>query len=207
MVLLKRLLPAALAGAAGVVLLLAIMATAGLFGLKLGFQTKTIDRSQPALLLSIQELSQYHAAVGNFEVIVDKEEDVPWVPDVIAGERSLFVAGGTVNAYVDFAGFKAGDLKMSDDGTSVQIRLPAAQLDKPNLDHERTYLFSQDRGIIDRVDDALSTPDQSELYKLAEKKLAAAAEASDLTRQAEANTKAMLTSMFSSLGLEVTFVS
>jgi hypothetical protein len=192
---------------AAVVLLVAFMATVGIFGHKLGFQTKTIDRSQPALLLSIQELSQYHAAVGNFEVIVDKQEDVPWVPDVIAGKRSLFVAGGTVNAYVDFAGFKAGDLKLSDDGTSVQIRLPEAQLDKPNLDHERTYLFSQDRGIVDRVDDALSTPDQSELYKLAEKKMAAAAEASDLTRQAEANTKAMLTSMFSSLDMKVTFIS
>ncbi len=204
MVLLKRILLAIAVIAIG---LLAIMATTGLFGHKLGFQTKTIDRSQPALLLSIQELSQYHAAVGNFEVIIDTEVDVPWVPDVIAGERSLFVAGGTVNTYVDFAGFKSGDLKMSDDGASVQIRIPTAQLDKPNLDHERTYLFSQDRGIVDRVDDALSTPDQSELYKLAEKKLAAAAEASDLTRQAEANTKTMLTGMFSSLELEVTFIS
>lgn len=74
-----------------------------------------------------------------------------WVPGFIADERSLFVAAGTVDAYVDFSGLAEGDLTLSDDGKSVEIRLPEAQLDKPNLDQGRTYLFSQERGVIDRV--------------------------------------------------------
>jgi hypothetical protein len=181
------------------------LGVAGLFDITNPFQSRTTDRSQPALLTSIQDISQYHAAVGNFEVVLDVEHDVNWVPAFIAGERSLFVAAGTVNAYVDFSGLAERDLTLSADGKSVKIRLPQAKLDKPNLDQNRTYLFSQDRGVVNRAGDALSAQDQSELYKLAEKKLVTAAEESKLAQQAEENTRAMLTGMFKSLGLQVTF--
>jgi Protein of unknown function (DUF4230) len=150
-------------------------------------------------------LSQYHAAVGNFEVVLDVKHDVDWVPGFIAGERSLFVAAGTVNAYVDFSGLAELDLTLSVEGKSVKIRLPDAKLDKPNLDQDRTYLFSQERGVVNRYRDALSVQDQSELYKLAEQKLVSAAEESELAQQAEENTRAMLTGLFKSLDIEVTF--
>jgi hypothetical protein len=35
------------------------------------FRSFQTDRSQPALLKSIRDVSQYHAAVGNFEVVID----------------------------------------------------------------------------------------------------------------------------------------
>ncbi|HRY11503.1 MAG TPA: DUF4230 domain-containing protein [Candidatus Nanopelagicales bacterium] len=184
---------------------LAGLGGAGLFGISNPFQSKTTDRSQPALLMSIQDISQFHAAVGNFEVVLDVEQDPDWVPDFIAGERSLFVAAGTVEAYIDFTGLAEGDLALSDDGKSVEIRLPAAQLDKPNLDQDRTYLFSQERGLINRVGDALSTPDLQELYKLAEQKLVTAASESKLKQQAEENTKTMLIGMFNALGIKASF--
>ena len=56
------------------------------------------------------------------------------MPGHIAGERSLFVAAGTVDAYVDFSGLSEGDLVLERDGESVKIRLPEAELDKPNLE-------------------------------------------------------------------------
>lgn len=115
------------------------------------------------------------------------------------------MAAGTVNAYVDFSTLGEGDLELSEDGESVTIRMPEVELDKPNLDQERTYLFPQERGLVDRVEDAISTEDQSDLYQLAEEKLAAAAAESGLTEQAEENTRTMLTGMFGSLDLEVTF--
>lgn len=168
-------------------------------------KTETIDRSQPALLKSIQDISEFHAAVGNFEVVIDVEKDVPWVPDFIAGERSLFVAAGTVDAFVDFSGLGEGDLSLSDDGTSVEIRLPDAQLAEPNLDQDRTYLYSQDRGVINRLGDVFSSQDQQELYQHAEDKLATAADESELRQQAEDNTRAMLIGMFAALDITVTF--
>lgn len=187
------------------VLLLATLGLAGLLGFKTPFHEQTIDRSQPALLKSVQELSQYHAAVGNFEVILDIEKDVDWVPDFVAGERSLFVAAGTVNAYVDFSGLADGDLKLSEDGRTVTIRLPEPQLDKPNLDQERTYLFSQDRGVLNRIGDAFASKDLQTVYTLAEEKIAAGAKESELTQRAAENTKAMLIGMFNALDIKVTF--
>ena len=175
-------------------------------GISNPFATETIDRSQPALLLSVQELSQYHAAVGNFEVIIDEEKNVPWVPSFIAGERSLFIAGGTVSAYVDFSGLGDGDLELSEDGQTVVIRIPKAQLDRPNLDHDRTYLFSQKRGYINRYQDAITSADQRELYKKATEKLEKAAKQSELRSQADTNARSMLTGMFGALNLKVKFV-
>lgn len=183
------------------------LGAAGLLGINLPFQSRTIDRSQPAMLKSVQDINQFHAAVGNFEVVLDYEDDVNWVPSFIAGERSLFVAAGTVNAYVDFSALAEGDLELSEDGTSVEILLPEAKLDKPNLDLDpgRTYLFSQERGVINRIGDALSTQDQQELYRLAEQKMVSAAEESELVHQAEENTRAMLIGMFNAVDIKVTF--
>lgn len=175
------------------------------FGWDNPFDPRDIDRSNPPILVSIQDLSQYHAAVGNFEVVIDDEKDIPWIPGVLAGERSLFIASGTVNAYVDFADLSENDIVMSPDGASVEIRLPEAELDRPNLAHDRTRLFSQDRGIVNRYIDALTTQDQSDLYEQATQKLQDAAEASELASQAETNTRAMLTGMFAASGLKVTF--
>jgi hypothetical protein len=191
------------AGAVGVVTWLV---PASLLDLRNPFRSETVDRSQPVLLTSIQDISEYHAAVGNFEIVLDYEDDVTWVPGFIAGERSLFVAAGTVDAYVDLAGLTDGDLTVSDDGTSAEVRLPDATLGEPNLDQGRTYLFSQERGVVNRLGDALSTQDQQELYQRAEEKLAAAAAESELERQAEENTRAMLTGLFDSLDVTVTFV-
>lgn len=203
----KSMLLRVIAGVAVGLLVLGLggLGMAKLLGISVPFQTHTTDRSQPVLLKSIQELKQYHAAVGTFQVIVDVKDDVDWVPDFLAGERSLFVAAGTVNAYVDFSGFAEGDLRLSEDGKSVTIRLPAAKLDKPNLDFERSYIFSQERGALNRLKDAFATKDQQRLYALAEAKIAAAAKESELLKQADENAKANLSTTLNAVGIKAIF--
>jgi len=169
------------------------------------FGTDEIDRSQPALLQSVKDLSQYHAAEGNFQVVVDLEKDVSWVPDVIAGSRTLFVAAGSVDAYVDFGGLDENALTVDSKKHTVQVQLPEAKLAKPNLDQKKTYLYSQERGVFDRVSSLFETEDQQELYVLAEQKIGDAAKDAGLTARAEKNTRAMLTGMFKSLGYTAEF--
>lgn len=196
---------AAVAGAVAIALI-----GAGLVGLvpRLNpFGTDTVDRSAPALLQSVRDLSQYHAAVGDFQVVVDVEKDVRFVPSIIAGERSLFVANGTVDAYVDFSGLAEDKLRVDHEAKTVQIQLPDAALAKPNLDPERSYLFGQQRGVLNRINDLVSPPDQHQFYAAAEKKIAEAAEASELKARAQQNTRAMLTGMMQSLGYQVSFES
>lgn len=169
------------------------------------FTTETQDRTGPVLLQSVRDLDQYHAAEGNFQVVVDLEHDVAWVPDIIAGNRTLFVAQGSVDAYVELGSLSDKALTVDEEKKTVQVRLPAAKLAKPNIDQERTYLYSQDRGVFDRVKSMFETADQREFYVLAEKRIGDAAKEAGLTTRAERNTRQMLTGMFTSLGYKVSF--
>jgi hypothetical protein len=174
--------------------------------------TDTIDRSQPALLQSLRDLSQYHASAGEFQVVLDIERDVRYVPAALAGQRTLFVAAGTVNAYVDFGGMAEDALDVapttaSGEARKVRLALPHAVLDKPNLDQERCYVFAQERGLLDRLTSLVQTQDQQPFYVAAEQKIADAARESGLVARADDNTRKMLTGMFGALGYQVEFTS
>lgn len=188
----------------GALTTLAVVAALSFWGL-LPFQLRTIDRSQPTLLQSIQEVSRLEGAVGNFEKVIDIEEGTSGMPSILAGRRTLFVAAGTVDAYVDLSSISEGDVETSPDGKSVKLRLPEAQLDKPNVNFDRSYTYRQDRGLFDVVADSFTAPDQAKLYKLAETKFAEAAAESDLRGKAKDQAKAFLTSLGGRLGVEVSF--
>ena len=169
-----------------------------------------VDSSTTPLLLALEDLSQYHAATGTFQVVVDREVDTRYVPSGISGERVSFLATGTADAYVDFEGLDAGRVTLSPDGTSATIELPAPRLDEVRIDPAESRVLDRDRGLVERVGDALGDDpvDDTALYALAEDRLAAAAAASDLRERAEDNTRDMLTGLARSLGVdrvEVTF--
>ena len=65
-------------------------------------------------------------------------------------------------------------------------------------------MLDRDRGVVERIGDALgdNPVDDGELYALAEDRLGAAAAESDLRQRAETNTRAMLTGLARSLGVE-----
>ncbi|MBP2319720.1 hypothetical protein JOF56_000105 [Kibdelosporangium banguiense] len=193
-------------GALGLAAALVIAAVLQIAGLIPRFGTSTIDRSQPAVLQAVRDLSQYHAAAGDYQVVVDIEHDVSWVPSVIAGERTLFVAAGSVDAYIDFGHFAENNMIVSQDRKSVEIWLPNAQLAKPNLNHERSYVYSQERGLLDKLSALVAEPQQQQqFYVTAEQKIAEAAHKSGLPDRAKENTKSMLTGMLQALGFTVTF--
>ena len=165
---------------------------------------RTIDRSGPVLLQSMRDLSRYEAATGSFQVIVDLEKDAGFLPPAIVGQRTLFVAVGTVNAYVDFSHLGDGAVAVASDRRLVRVQLPHAALERPNLDHQRSYVFAEERGIVDRVraffDQAPN--EQAELYQVAERKIGDAAAQSPLADRAETNTRTMLEGMLRALGYQ-----
>ncbi|HLL69522.1 MAG TPA: DUF4230 domain-containing protein [Micromonosporaceae bacterium] len=176
------------------------------------FGTERTDRSQPVLLKSIQDMSRFVAAEGNLEVIVDLQNNRKHIPDFLVSERTLFVAAGTVEAYVDFADIGEGAITESADGTRVDIKLPAPALGKPNIDNERSYVFASEKGLLNHIGDMFKDdPNRmQEIYRLAEEKIAASAKVSGLPEQAEKNTRKMLEGMLRSLGyttVTVTFAA
>lgn len=167
------------------------------------FGTETVDRSGPAVLKSIRDLRDFHAASGHFEVIVDVEKDTRFVPGKIKGERVLFVAVGDVDAVVDFTDVEDGAVDVSADRRSVTLELPPASFGEAVLDLDRSYVYDRDRGAIDRLQSLFGddTGVERELYPLAEEKLEnAARDGSGLLARAERNTRAMLVGLLRSLG-------
>ncbi|MCI4063897.1 DUF4230 domain-containing protein [Micromonospora sp. R77] len=192
------------AAALAVVVLLGVQATGILPDFRNPFAKEQTDRSQPPLLKSIRDLSRYVAAEGNFQVVVDLQKDRNNVPAFLLNERTLFVGAGSVEAYVDFAKIADGAVVESADGKSVEIKLPAPQLGETNLDLEKSYVFAEQRGLINRINDLVAgDPNkQQQVYKLAEDKITAAARDSGLTARAQENTRKMLEGLLRSLGYE-----
>jgi hypothetical protein len=173
-------------------------------GLKDLFGSETHDRSGPALLKSIQDISRYDAASGNFQVVVDLEKDAKLLPDAIRGTRTLYVGAGTVDAYVDLGKVGENDVRVDEDRTSATLRLPHAQLGKPALDPDRSYAVSKQRGLFDRLGDLFSDNPNGEqaVQKLAVRHIGDAAKESELTTRAESNTTGMLEGLLRSLGFK-----
>ena len=171
--------------------------------------TQTVDRSPAALLLAMRDIADFHAASGTYQVLVDVEHDSPYLPPMISGERSTLFATGSVDARVDFSGLGPGAVTMSDDRRTATITLPAPTLTPATLDPAQTRIVCRERGLVQRVEDAVSDNprDDSELYRLAAAKLDAAAAQSDLTTRAADNTRAMLAGLAQGLGYETVTVN
>jgi Protein of unknown function (DUF4230) len=173
------------------------------------FAQHTVDRSGPAVLKSIQDLQEYHAASGNFQQIVDLKSDSA-LPDELLGERTLFVAVGSVDAIVDFSQIDQVAVQVSDDRRSATINLPRPQISDAQLDVGKSYVYDRDRGIFNQIGSlfAGSSDDQRALYTLAEQKIHAAAQnGSGLVPRAEENTRRMLQSLLRALGFTTVAVN
>lgn len=168
------------------------------------FATKTVDRSLPPLLVELRDLADYHAAQGQFEVTVDREDDVALLPSVIAGERVQYAALGSVDAVVDFSGLTEAGISMAADGGAVSITLPQPVLGEPVLDLQNSHVMNRDRGVLNRIGGLFSDSPTSEhaLQAAAVEKIAAAAEASGLRDRARESTRTMLTAMLGVLGFD-----
>ncbi|MET7383856.1 DUF4230 domain-containing protein [Streptomyces sp. NPDC005529] len=186
------------------VVLFAGLRLAVLPGLRDIFGTESHDRSGPTLLKSIQDMSRYDAASGNFQVVVDLEKDAKYLPDAIRGTRTLYVGAGTVDAYVDLGHLAKEDVKVNGDRTSATLHLPHAALGKAALDPDHSYAVSKQRGLLDRLGDVFSGNPNNEqaVQKLAVKHISDAAKDSELASRAEKNTTGMLEGLLRSLGFE-----
>ncbi len=166
------------------------------------FKTTIIDRTPAVSLKQLRDLAEYKAASGDFEVLIDIEKDVKWLPAAVAGERTFFVGVGSVDAVVDFSAVDVRDVQIADDRSTVTIVLPSARLTPAVVDPARSHVAARNRGLLERVSGAFSDSPTSEqpLYLAAAAKMQAAATDTELQTRAEANTTTMLRTLLGSLG-------
>jgi hypothetical protein len=141
------------------------------------FKQQIVDRSPTPLLLTLQNLSQYHAATGTFQVVVDVEHDTVHIPALISGERTTFLGIGSVDAVVDFTNVGPHHVTVS-------------------------RVVGRERGLVNRIAAVFqdSPTGEQEVYQFAQARMNEAATASDLARRGQENTRQMLTTLGSSLG-------
>jgi hypothetical protein len=198
----QRDLPWGLLALVGVIVA-ALLVPSWLTGLLPGipnpFAAETVDRSGPAVLRSIRDLSELRAASGHFEVIVDIEQDTG-LPAEILGERVLFVAVGDVDASVELGGLDQDAVDVT--GKSVAVTLPPPRLSQPRLDLERSYVYSRERGVLNEIGDLFRDERNVErqVYLAAEEKIAAGARSAGLIPRAEQNVRRTLATLLRSLG-------
>ena len=86
----------------------------------------------------MEDLSNYQAAAGNFQVLVDTEKDAKFLPSVIRGERTTYSAAGSVDASVDFSNLDAQSIVVSEDRRSVTISPARADAGRAHTSTWRT---------------------------------------------------------------------
>lgn len=197
----KTAVKTGVAGATFVIIIVVAALLVGLPSLPNPFRSETVVRDHAAVLQSLEDLSEYHAATGEYQVVIDIENKTRYVPGFLKGEQTTFLAQGSVDAVVDLGGIGPEAVIVGDDG-SVTVLLPPAVLDDPSIDHRASEVLDRDRGVLDRVGGVFSDEPTSEqdLYLEAEVRLAEAASTSELLTTAEANTEAMIEELFTGAG-------
>lgn len=172
-------------------------------GLHNPFAETPRENPNAVVLAELRDQSRYVAASGRFQTLIDSVQDADYLPDALKGSRELFVAEGDVDGSVDLSGLTENDIKVSEDGKVLTVYVPPAQLSPPRIDPDATRLVSRERGLLDRLGDAIGGGDptnQQALYQRAQQKISEAAAKSELSKRTEENTTKFLQSLFGGLG-------
>jgi hypothetical protein len=194
-------------GAIALVVILFLGAVTGLVDIGNPFGSTTIDNSPPVLLKELRNLSDYNAAQGVFSVRIELHDDVPILPDFIAGSTVDFDGIGTVDATVDFSKLSTTAVQVTGGGSGagggdVRITLPEPELGRGVVDPRQSKVVNRDSGIINHIGQMFEDNPTSErdLYLRAAKRIEKAAGESNLVQRAEQNTTAMLKGFLTRLG-------
>ena len=199
----KTALKTIVAATTAVVVLALVAAFVGFPGFGNPFASETEVRDHAALLQSLEEIAELRAATGEYQVVIDIEESTRFVPGFLKGERTTFLAQGSVDALVDLGELDDDSVIVAEDG-SVTVLLPPARLADPVVDHDASGVLDRDRGVLDRMGGVFSDAPTSDkdLYLEAERRLAEAAAESDLLATGEANAAATVEELLREAGIE-----
>ena len=169
------------------------------------FRSERTERIDPAVLTALEDADELRAATAQLEVVIEIEDDTRFLPDVLSGQETTFLAAGSVDATVDLG---AAVVEQKPDG-SVLVTLPQPVVDGVHVDSERSRVIDRDRGLFDRVGDAFTDDpdDDSDLYLLAESELTRAAGEGELLTQAQDSARTTVVGLFTDAGFaDVTVV-
>jgi hypothetical protein len=153
-----------------------------------------INVDQPTVVRQIHQLQRLETVSYSMDKIILGEHDNPYIPKFLVGDRLLLVVHGEVVSGINLALLQPGDVRVS--GSSVAIRLPAAEIFSTRIDNAKTKVYSRDTGLFSSPDPNLET----EVRQEAERQLQAAAVQDGILKTAGENARTTITGLLRGLG-------
>lgn len=155
--------------------------------------------SSPAVISEVRELSRLEGVAYHVERVVElKDEQRHMFGLVAADDAILLVASGDVIAGVDLGKLQPSDIVVADEGRSVTLHLPRAEVFSARLDNARTYVHSRRTDLLAERHESLET----RARQAAEDTLRAAAEDAGMLKRAEDSVARTVSSLVRSLGFQ-----
>ena len=205
----SRFLPALLTGVGLVVAIVVAQSLSLLPRFSNPVKEKEVDRTGPALMLSLENLADLHASTGNLQVLVDREIDVNWLPGILAGERLVYQAAGSVDGVVRLSEVTSRITVDEQTGERVvTFTVPPAELSEVQLDLEQSKVVESDTGLFNRVADFFrdNPGELQELQRMGSEKIEAAALEAGVLDRAEQNARETLTDLALRAGADAVVV-
>ncbi|MDQ5854697.1 MAG: DUF4230 domain-containing protein [Chloroflexota bacterium] len=148
----------------------------------LAAQPTAISIDRPAVVRQIKALNRLETTTFVMEKVIAAGQEGNPLYNLLFGDKLLLIAHGQVIAGFDLSRLRDEDINLSPDGETATITLPPAEILVSRLDNEKTSVYDQQRGLLNRGDVGL----ESEARRVAEQEiLRAACDEGILARAAE----------------------
>jgi hypothetical protein len=146
----------------------------------------------------IRSLNRLETQSFAVERVVEASVERGNLLDTFLGDRLLLIASGNVIAGVDLSKLSEEDIVVSDDGTSVTLRLPASEIFVAALDNNRTRVYDRQTGFLADQQRDLETQARQE----AERQILQAACEGQITEKAASEAKRSMEQFLSLLDFD-----
>ena len=153
-----------------------------------------INVDQPTVVRQIQQLQRLETVSYTMDKIISGENEYPYLPKFLVGDRLLLVVHGEVIAGVDLARLQPSDVTVR--GQSISIRLPHAEIFTTRIDNGKTRVYSRDTGLFSSPDPNLETA----VLQEAERQLQQAALRDGILKSADQNAHTTIASLLQGFG-------
>jgi hypothetical protein len=162
--------------------------------------TLQINVDQPTVVRQIQQLQRLETVSYTIDKIISGEQENPYLPKFLVGDRLLLVVHGEVIAGVNLAKLQPKDVTVN--GKSISIRLPSAEIFTTRIDNGKTRVYSRDTGLFSSPDPNLETA----VLQEAERQLQQAALQDGILKSADQNAKNTISSLLKGFGFSEVIV-
>lgn len=149
----------------------------------------------------VREVSELSTAVFTMEAVVPTRQERTLAGLKVGATTLLYIARGEVRAGVDLSQLTPGDVTVSEDRNSIELRLPAPQILDQKIDVKESQVYDYDRGFLGLGPDS-AIQLQSLASETALTKIATAACQENILGQANQRAKGVVTQLLMTAGFQ-----